>query len=287
MEIHIVPDDQLADLALRLRDSSPGDWSPDALRNRGTADARFLDGELAVPVGTADPSALAQADCFRRAAQVLRKALGPASTIGSHGAPNTWGNPYLLWPQSIELRAGASGPELVLTDNWPKHQGRDGFIAHLQPDDSSPTPWKAKDWDVFERAFAAWLSTVSAEQRALGLPLVPAIHGGLLLDIYPHEDRLLIGGAGSADFPALGWIPGPLEGDDPWFDYPEWRLIGGAIGHVDGAALAATAVATARAAGVASPEDLKIMHGTQNETPEGDEYYITFHGLGINARSSR
>ncbi|WP_344593724.1 hypothetical protein [Actinomadura vinacea] len=343
MEINervVPPDDQLADLALWLRDSSTGDWSHDTLRRlvktRGwatgdddptlvrtglpTGDARLLPAGLAVPVGLAAPSPLAQADCFRHVAQVVRNALGPASVAGSYGEHRpfnahgpAWGNPYLRWlrpAQSVELRAGAHGPEVVLTqtDQWAEWlirqgQGRPmdvtGFLGRLQTNDSAhkpnpanlllPSPWLAHDWDVFERAFAAWLSTVSAEQHALGMRLVPAIHGatGLLLDIYPHKDRLLIAGAArSVDLPALGWTPGPLP-DDPWDDYPEWRLIGGGIGRVDGKALARTAVDTARAVGLTSPTELKIMHGAQTETSEGDEYSLTFYGLGIHSRGTR
>lgn len=114
------------------------------LRPVGKFEERHVSGEayveLAVPVRHAAPDAASQAEAFRLAKDELTATLGQPSIMGVHGrlAPFArtvpgWGSPYLRWrgePDTLELRAGPAGPELVLqptdpAENWFVRQGYD------------------------------------------------------------------------------------------------------------------------------------------------------------------
>ncbi|WP_218058216.1 hypothetical protein [Streptomyces sp. Wb2n-11] len=116
----------------------PADGEPNERRGQEYA-------ELAVPVARAAPDALAQATAFRRVADAVTGALDAAAVAGSYGGlrpftdvvEQSWGTPYPRrqnGPAALELRAGASGPELVLGRiglatswcEWPTYRGR-GF----------------------------------------------------------------------------------------------------------------------------------------------------------------
>ncbi|WP_285937923.1 hypothetical protein [Actinomadura xylanilytica] len=276
---------------------------------------------LAVPVAVTDRSAKAQTECFRRVARMLTQALGPAPIVGSHGdlrpffeSGPAWGDPYLRWRggvDSLELRAGVHGPELVLmpngpVENWLSRQGHGeqfalkGFLGerHVVRFDENgarrvydqalaglelPGLWQAEDWDTFSIALTEWLTTFSAELRALGVWFGPVIHGGdrVGFDVYPLDDGVVLAADLPEDFDAapLGWSSESIP-DDPWIGAPhQWRLSG-----VNAKDLATALVETARATGLTAPNELVIADGTDHQDGDGRDalrYSFTCYGLGL------
>ncbi|MEU3877548.1 MULTISPECIES: hypothetical protein [Streptomyces] len=324
----------IAQLAKRLLAADTDGWTeagaralaaavaPDArLRPVGQYEERYVDGEayveLAVPVlKPADTGAAAQAAAFAEAREELTAELGEASIMGVYGdlgpfyaSGPLWGTPYLRWrgrPNTLELRAGTAGPELVLqptdpVESWFWRQGHGeehaitGFFGSTRGPANAglgfPGGWRAQRWETVTRALADFLSTLPAETTALGTPISMPIYGRgagpgapLLFDI-SCSDRLSI-----ACFPpydmdpnpeTLGWgraadHPATREVWDDDYD-PRWRIDAGAPGEPRGRELAETLVATARAAGVRDPQDLIVGGEAEYMSP----YRVTFYGLGL------
>ncbi|MEU5390950.1 hypothetical protein ACFYQT_09595 [Streptomyces tibetensis] len=286
------------------------------LRPVGRYEERYVHGEsyveLAVPVTTAAPDAAAQAAAFRAAREELTEALGRPSVMGSHGEMGPfydsgafWGAPFLRWRDStdtLELRAGKAGPELVLqptapAENWFWRQGHgeehaiSGFFgSNRDPANAGlgfPGGWTARSWETVTRSLGDFLGALPAEAVALGvgfgMPFYGRARGSapLLFDVTCGE-RLSIGcfTPDGVDAASLGWgtvaeHPGTAS---VWSDDdPVWRVDAGGPGEPKGRALAEMLVATARAAGVSEPADL-ILGG---EAEYVDGYHVTYYGLGL------
>ncbi|UQX04803.1 hypothetical protein [Streptomyces sp. RerS4] len=286
------------------------------LRPVGTYEERYVDGEsyveLAVPVAIAASDAAAQAAAFRAAREEITAALGKPSVIGSHGdlgpfydSGQLWGTPFVRWrgrPDTLELRAGTSGPELVLqptdpAENWFWRQGVgeehsiSGFFGtNRDPANVGlgfPGGWSARSWETVTRSLGDFLGALPAETTALGIGVSMPLYGRdgrsapLLFDVV-CRDRLSIAcfAPDEVDPAALGWgtvdrYPGTAatfgDGD------PMWRVDAGGPGEPKGRALADMLVATARAAGVSEPTDL-IVGG---EAAYVGDYHVTYYGLGL------
>ncbi|MEU8776827.1 hypothetical protein [Streptomyces sp. NPDC048606] len=286
------------------------------LRPVGTYEERHVDGEsyveLAVPVALVAPDAAAQAAAFRAAREEVTEALGRPSVIGSHGdlgpffdSGQPWGTPFVRWrgtPDTLELRAGRTGPELVLqptdpAEDWFWRQGvgeehsiggffgsnRDAANAGL----GFPGGWTARSWETLTRSLADFLDALPTETTALGIRIAMPLYGRdgrgapLLFDVV-CGDRLAIAcfARDEVDAAALGWgtvaeHPGTASIFDD--DDPVWRVDAGGPGEPKGRALAEMLVATAKAAGVAEPTDL-IIGG---EASYVDGYHVTYYGLGL------
>jgi hypothetical protein len=191
----------LADLpAARLRPVAPDE-------RHWFADEHYA--ALHVPLTSpADADAGAKADAFRHAAEVVTGVLGPAALLGCWGdrapfdtVPPAWGSPFRRWhrpdrPNSLELIAGEDGPELVLqpkgpTEYWLEELGAsprpiNAFLAFSpeEPANSGlgfPGFSATEDWGEFSDSLGAFLATLPAVTRALGielsLPLYAAIPG--------------------------------------------------------------------------------------------------------------
>ncbi|SCL20712.1 hypothetical protein GA0074692_0958 [Micromonospora pallida] len=275
---------------------------------------------LSVPLARGDAAVTAQLERFRRAAAAVSAVLGPATVRGTYGvfgpphsARPSWGSPYLRWRRpypgdTVELSAGPNGPELVLHPTgpveawflrgwpgdgvmcelaWTEQAYADGEAAHGHSFGGHEVPGVTphEDWPAFERALGGWLTTVSAEQEALGLSLAPVIGGpGFGFDVLPGRDRLVIGGFidSAVDAPALGWLSPDAVSDDPYgMGGPEWRLLGGPADAVDGDGLARVLVDTARACGLHGPRDLAIFDGKSARLPDKTNYWQTFFVLGL------
>ncbi|MGW1379639.1 hypothetical protein ACWD6P_35970 [Streptomyces sp. NPDC002446] len=288
------------------------------LRPVGSVEERYAYGEsyleLAVPVGPVEPDAASQAAAFRAVRDELTRVLGEASIMGAYGdlgpfydSGPLWGTPFLRWrdqPNTLELRAGKAGPELILqptdpVENWFWRQGVgeehsiSGFFGSRNDPANAglgfPGGWYAKSWETVTRALADFLDTLPAETTALGTSLSMPVYGRLaeggapiLFDI-TCRDRLSLGcfAPDTADPAALGWGTvtehpgtGPVWPDD---EDPRWRIDAGGPGEPKGRALAETLVATARAVGVRTPADL-IVGG---EATYMGAYHVTFYGLGL------
>ncbi|MEV8287273.1 hypothetical protein AB0P45_18630 [Streptomyces niveus] len=302
--------------------------SPTVVTGRSTGDARlapvgkyserYVNGaayvELAVPVRHTAPDPASQAEAFRVVKDELTATLGEASIMGVTGrlAPfyrdvEGWGSPYLRWrgePNTLELRAGPTGPELVLlptepAENWFVRLGYDqehaitGFFGFRQDASNGgltfPGGWQARSWETLTRALADFLTTLPAETTALRTPMSLAIYGRvegkgapIIVDI-DCGDRLMLASFAdeSLDPGSLGWgtaAEHPISGRSwPNADDPRLRIDAGGPGEPDGQALAETIVATARAMGVVSPEDLLI----EPEAGDMGAYRVTFYGLGL------
>ncbi|GAA2269957.1 hypothetical protein GCM10010234_00260 [Streptomyces hawaiiensis] len=291
----------------------PGDAR---LRPVGTFEEPYTDGEsyveLAVPVAAVAPDDAAQAAAFRAAREELTAALGRPSVMGSHGDMGPfydggppWGAPFTRWrgsPDTLELRAGWSGPELVLqptgpAENWFWRQGHgeehaiSGFFgSNRDPANAGlgfPGGWTARSWETVTRSLGGFLGALPAETTALGIGIGMPVYGRtggsapLLFDV-TCDDRLSIGcfAPDGVDAAALGWgtvdeHPGTAS---VWRDDdPVWRVSAGGPGEPEGGALAEMLVATARAAGVSEPTDL-IIGG---EASYVDGYHVTYYGLGL------
>ncbi|MFG2291312.1 hypothetical protein ACGFOU_35195 [Streptomyces sp. NPDC048595] len=288
------------------------------LRPVGSIEERYAGGEtyleLAVPVRPAEPDAVSQAAAFRAVREELTAALGAPSIMGVHGdlgpfygSGPLWGTPFVRWrdrPDTLELRAGKTGPELVLqptdpVENWFWRQGvgeehsLTGFFGSRNDASNAglgfPGGWYAQSWETVTRALADFLDTLPAETTALGTSLGMPVYGRLaeggapiLFDI-ACQDRLSLGcfASDAVDPAALGWgtvAEHPGTGELwPDEDDPRWRIDAGGPGEPKGRALAETLVATARAAGVSTPADL-IVGG---EATYMGGYHVTFYGLGL------
>ncbi|MFJ8085672.1 hypothetical protein ACIQ6Y_34480 [Streptomyces sp. NPDC096205] len=286
------------------------------LRPVGRFEERYVSGEsyveLAVPVGTAAPDAAAQAAAFAEARRELTAALGKPSVMGSHGdlgpfydSGPLWGAPFLRWrgrPDTLELRAGKAGPELVLqptdpAENWFWRQGVgeensiSGFFGSNRDRANAglgfPGRWTARSWETVTRSLADFLGALPAETTALGISIGMPFYGRndrgapLLFDV-TCSDRLSIGCFAPDDFDpaALGWgtVAQHPQTASIWSDDdPVWRVDAGGPGDPKGSQLAELLVATARAAGVNDPTDL-IVGG---EASYVDGYDITYYGLGL------
>ncbi|MET9556230.1 hypothetical protein [Streptomyces sp. NPDC006645] len=270
--------------------------------------------ELAVPVRHTAPDPASQAEAFRLVKEELTGTLGEASVMGVYGrrAPfvrtgQSWGSPYLRWrgePNTLELRAGPTGPELVLqptdpAENWFVRQGYDdafsitGFFGFRQDASNGgltfPGGWQARSWETMTMALADFLTTLPAETTALRTPMWMAIYGRiegkgapLIVDI-DCGDRLMLASFvdESLDPMSLGWgtvAEYPMTARTwPDANDPRLRVDAGGPGRPDGKALAGTIVATARAMGVESPEDLRI----ESEAGDMGPYRVTYYGLGL------
>ncbi|BDH10479.1 hypothetical protein [Streptomyces hygroscopicus] len=259
--------------------------------------------ELVVPLSQLAPEPRAQAEEFRRAADAVRHALGDATYAGSHGSTSPygrretrplWGSPFLRWRRervTLELRAGADGPELVLQpseawERWYSLAGR-GFVGVLE-DCAAPLQhprWElAVDWDTLQVSIGAFLRTLPAVTAATGVSQCLALYGRvgeaspIMFDIV-CDDRLYLGyceylveeAARGENAAKLGWtcresLPeGHIRpGDD---GRPPWRVDAGGPGEVRASEMAALIVRTARAAGVAEATDLIIGGEGECRTP--------------------
>ncbi|MEU1509960.1 hypothetical protein [Kitasatospora sp. NPDC005748] len=343
LEEHFTPvDEPLAGLARRLLAARTGGWTEDGaralvdglgLRRAGPADGASPDGprlrpvgpserryaegrahlELAVPAGRGGPDAAGHVLAFGRARTELTDELGEASVIGLYGSLGpyygptpAWGAPFLRWRgphDTLELRAGRRGPEVVLRataplEDWYLGLGHGeenaigGFLGTRRAPSTAgmslPGRWSARSWETVTGALAAFLTTLPAEFAALGIAKVMRLYGRTgggaprLFDI-DADSRLMLASFADhdADPAAAGWgtvaeHPGTRE---TWADdhEPRWRLDAGGPGEPDGRALAGTLVATARAAGVATPGDLLLGSEAEDIGP----YRVTFHGLGL------
>ncbi|MFK4186709.1 hypothetical protein ACI2L4_22230 [Streptomyces sparsogenes] len=342
----VLEGERLVETARGLREADTGGWRESALRAlvssfgwrwrqaAGDAGEAWLrptgryespfahDGEefvgLHVPVELVEGGAAAKAESFRRAAEALTEAFGRASVMGAYGglgpfyeSTPRWGSPFLRWrgkPDTLELRAGERGPELLLqptdpVENWFWRQGHGedfalgGFFGSLPVPANGglgfPGYWRTDDWDVYTTALSDFLGSLPAATSALGIELdlgihakVPGTYGPVVFHISSGE-RLEIAhstqepaGAGSGTDPAsLGWIP---EATTPaelshWID---WTHHSGAFGpdDIDGRELARLLVDTLRGLGVASPkEDLSLSDHAQTV----DGYRVDFYGLTL------
>ncbi|MFF0750824.1 hypothetical protein [Streptomyces sp. NPDC004267] len=269
--------------------------------------------ELVVPVSRPDAEPLAQAREFRRVADALRAVLGDATHLGAHGHTRpfgrrtdpVWGRPFLRWCEdgtTLELRAGAAGPELVLQPTGPWEEwyalSGTGFTGTLESSgqELDHPNWEGHgdDWESLRSSLGAFLRTLPAETVALGvahsMPLYGMIddRGPLLFDIV-CDDRLFLGfteyqvraQATGEHAAALGWTrreslpPGhlthALDGEPPW------RVAAGGPGEVDAPEMSALLVRTARAAGVAGPGDLILGGEGEFRHP----YRFRFPGLAM------
>jgi hypothetical protein len=282
----------------------------------GTYEERYTDGEeyvgLVIPVGQPEPDDAAQAAAFAAVREELTAALGKAPVMGSHGEMGPfftsgplWGNPFLRWrgePNTLELRAGKSGPELVLqptgpAENWFWRQGIgeehsiSGYFGHRRDAANAglgfPGGWSARSWETVTSSLADFLGPLPAETVALGMRIGMPVYGRtddgapLLFDIACGE-RLSIAcfAEDDAAAAALGWgtvadHPATAERWDD--DDPVRRVDAGGPGEPKGRALAEMLVATAKAVGVREPAGL-IVGG--EGTYVGD-YRVTYYGLGL------
>ncbi|MFG3344076.1 hypothetical protein ACGF1Z_03305 [Streptomyces sp. NPDC048018] len=268
---------------------------------------------LVVPLSRPDADPLAQAVEFRRVADVLRAALGEAAFLGAHGhtrppgrrADPRWGRPFLRWRHgatTLELRAGAAGPELVLEpsatwETWYQSAGT-GFLGTREDSGLSvdePRHEGPGDWDDLHLTLAAFLRTLPAETRALGIshslplygriagagaPMLFCVDSGTRLHL-DYTAYLVADAARGEHAAALGWTsreslpPDHLDGR-PAGEAP-WRVDAGGPGEVDPGALADLLVRTARAAGVARATDL-ILGG---EAGYRHPYRFAFPSLSL------
>jgi hypothetical protein len=286
------------------------------LRPVGRYEQAYVGGEsyveLAVPVAVAAPDAAAQAEAFRAAREAVTAALGKPSIMGSHGdlgpfydSGPVWGAPFVRWrgrPNTLELRAGKTGPELVLqptapAENWFWRQGigeehsLSGYFGSTRDRANSglgfPGGWTARSWETVTRSLGDFLGALPAETTALGIRIGMPLYGRngqgapILFDV-ACGDRLTIGcfAADDLDPAVLGWgtvaehpRTASVFGDDD----PVWRVDAGGPGEPKGRALAEMLVATARASGVSEPTDLIV--GREAEYVDG--YDVTYYGLGL------
>ncbi|MGC0420083.1 hypothetical protein [Embleya sp. AB8] len=267
--------------------------------------------ELVVPVSRPAPEPRLQAEEFGRIADAVRKVHGNATYVGAHGLSGpsglrldpTWGRPFLRRRRdrvTLELRAGAAGPELVLQagqvwESWYARSGQ-GFVGTLEDSGrplDHPRRENADSWDGLGSALGAFLRTLPAETLATGMtqniPRYGRLAGGkgpLLFGIvceghlYVSYTEYLVGEAArGANARALGWTP--VESLPP--EHPQRRLFGdspwvldaGGPGEVKPTEIAALIVRTARAAGVESPGGLMIGGEARYRGP----YRVRFPGL--------
>ncbi|WP_431676417.1 DUF6301 family protein [Kitasatospora sp. KL5] len=268
--------------------------------------------ELVVPVSRPAPEVRPQAEEFRRVADAVRQVCGEATYAGAagfHGPAGfrmdpVWGRPFLRWRQgevTVELRAGAAGPELVLQssevwESWFALAG-EGFVGVLEGERPLDHPrWEGHGtWEDLELSLGGFLRTLAAETVATGIVQSMPLYGrlahdnsGPLLFSITCTDRLYVDyteyrvpeAASGANAAALGWtprealptghLPADLDGAAPW------RIDAGGPGDLQaGTAIASLIVRTARAAGVESHSDLLLGGEAEFRHP----YRIGFPGL--------
>jgi hypothetical protein len=282
----------------------------------GTYEERYTDGEqyvgLVIPLGRPEQGDAEQAAAFAAVREELTAALGKAPVMGSHGEMGPfyasgplWGNPFLRWrgeQNTLELRAGRTGPELVLqptgpAENWFWRQGigeehsiSGYFGSRRDPANAGlgfPGGWTARSWETATSSLADFLGPLPAETSALGMRISMPLYGRtddgapILFDLACGE-RLSIAcfAPDGIDPASLGW---GTAADHPataqrWDDDdPVWRVDAGGPGEPKGRALAEMLVATARAVGVREPAGLVV--GGEG-TYVGD-YHVRYYGLGL------
>ncbi|MEV0531825.1 hypothetical protein [Kitasatospora sp. NPDC050463] len=287
------------------------------LRPVGPSERRHVDEEayleLAVTVASAGPDAAGQVRAFGRARSELTAALGEASVIGSYGllgpyygSTAAWGSPFLRWRgerDTLELRAGRQGPELVLEptaplENWycSLGHGEEGAIGGFLGRRSGPSTaglslpgrWSARSWETLTASLATFFATLPAEFAALGIAKIMRLYGRVggtaprLFDI-DADSRLMLASFADSDLgpESFGWgtVAEHPRTTETWADPydPGWRFDGGGPGVPAGRALAEMVVATARAQGVASVDDLLLGGEAEDIGP----YRVTFYGRGL------
>lgn len=268
---------------------------------------------VVVPLSRITGDVRAHAEEYRLAAAAVQKILESPDHFGTYahsifGASAPWGAPYMRWRQkyaTLELRAGASGPELVsdYTFAWEDDYREDmqrnptGFIGAHGGDALLHVPAApAGDLDEFTEALTALLSNLPAETLALGVTLSLGLFGTvkpgfspLMFDIR-SGDHLHIGyfapeGAAAAALgeaaASLGWSPtGPESfrvGTEPKHFEAPWHFDGGAPGAVRAREAAELIVRTAVAAGVARAADLMLG----GEAEQQGHTYFRYPGLRL------
>ncbi|MEV4357510.1 hypothetical protein [Nonomuraea sp. NPDC049625] len=317
--------DDTAGIATWLwREVDPGDWSGEALRPAAEGHGRLVQvaeerGPLVpVPVPVAEherryagdreyrgltvPLSLegAPTTAFRRHAEAVEAAIGPADSVGSHGPTGPWydpspewGAPFLRWrrpgAESLELRATATGAELSLQPTEPYEEWRratfewsepsqspGGFvIEYLTPANeglSTPGGRRVPRWAALPPPLGAFLRTLPAETGAIGRKVSVTLFAGTrsVLAIRSAE-RLTV----------EGWFKHFSSGaEQGWSQRVErtvrsWTLDAGGPGEVDGERLARHLADVLKAEKVSSPARLsKHVHG-----PEGAHTVLL--GLGF------
>lgn len=304
----------------RLTTGLPGAAGAGWLRPVGEFEAPYvLEGEefvgLYLPVSWPAGDSTAKAEGFRRAAETLTRALGPAPIMGVYGDPGPffdtspfWGSPFLRWrggDNSLELRAGNDGAVLLLqpndpVENWHWRQGHGevfalgGFFA-TRPDPANgglglPGMWSTDDWSVFGGALADFLGTLPAEAVALGVTVdlgfharVPGTKGPVLFHLRCGERLEIVYdvrdvASDGHDPVALGWTPTTTTPAalEHWLEHSHGSGVFGP-GEVDGRVLAGLVVDTARDLGVPSPRGLSLADHSQRL----GSYYADYYGLTL------
>ena len=194
-----------------------------------------------------------------------------------------WGSPFLRWrgkPDTLELRAGERGPELLFqptdpVENWFWRQGHGedfalgGFFGSLPVPVNGglgfPGYWSTDDWTSTPPRSSDFLGSLPAETSALGIgldlgihALVPGTHGPVVFHIL-CGDRLEIvysteelEGAGPGTDPAsFGLDPGGHHARELSHSI-DWTHHSGVFGpdDTDGPRLARLLVGTLRDLGV-------------------------------------
>ncbi|MET7329726.1 hypothetical protein [Nonomuraea sp. NPDC005650] len=278
----------------------PGDWSGAALGPAAEGRGRLVpvaeherryagDREhrgLAVPLALEGEPAAA----FRRHAEAVEAAIGPADSVGSHGpigpwyeASPDWGAPFLRWrrpgAESLELRATVTGAELSLQPTEPYEEWRHATFEWGEPSQapggfvieyptaaneglSTPGGWRVPRWAALPPLLGALLRTLPAETGAIGRHVGVTLFAGTrsVLAIRSGE-RLTV----------KGWFKHfSPDADQGWSQQVErtvrsWTLDAGGPGDVDGDRLARHLVEVLKAEKVSSLAKLrKHVHGPEN-----------------------
>ncbi|MEV0383011.1 hypothetical protein [Nonomuraea sp. NPDC050643] len=209
--------DDIAGIAGWLwREVEPGDWSGEVLRplveergrlvpvqdhERRYAGTREFRG-LVVPISLEGEPVTA----FRRHAEAVEEAIGPADSVGGHGpigpwyerSPD-WGAPFLRWrrpgSESLELRATETGAELSLQPTEPYEEWRQASFEWGEPAQlpggfvieylnaaneglSTPGGWRVPRWAALPPLLSAFLHTLPAETCATGRSVSVTVFGG-------------------------------------------------------------------------------------------------------------
>ncbi|MFB8003204.1 hypothetical protein [Nocardia sp. NPDC056000] len=270
---------------------------------------------LYVPIAVPEGGAAGKAAAFRAAGEALTREFDPAPIMGAYGdlgpfydSTPRWGSPFRRWRQQVdtlELRAGEHGPELLLqptapAENWFWRQGHGenyaigGFFgSNRDPANAGlgfPGAWHTDEWDVFLHALTAFLWNLPAETHALGIELdlgfhalVPGTRGPVVFHIACGE-RLEVAydteglGASIGDPASLGWIPKSTRPAalEHWIE-SHYHSGDFGIGEVDGPGLARMMVDTLRGLGVASPRNLSLSDHAQSVAG----YRVDYYGLTL------